>query len=274
MIKRFISLLTVVMLFMTTMNMQGVSAEETNKGDTAEFYLEMRDKVQLYFEELESGKITEDEFVEKVETNIGVHLETEEDLAELIESESKAIEAESQMIEAQSKNDFYFDKFGVKAQEVYLIKLYPVAAIQAKNLADKATKSAKDRYRKYTLHQGNGDAYRHAYWSALMTKHIGRNLAWRFGYAHEGHDTGTYHSISSLDDKMDLRNNHLGRIDGTNWKKHSDKTIGNKIADSISKGKKVRIRTWTSKKTNDKKDGVPTNYVGKFVPTSKGGRHH
>ncbi|WP_409292703.1 DUF6973 domain-containing protein [Peribacillus sp. SCS-37] len=119
--------------------------------------------------------------------------------------------------------------------------------------------------------QGNGDAYRHAYWSALMTNHISRDFAYQAGYPHEGYSHGD--SLSSLDVKMDIENNYRGRIDGTTWSSSSNASLGTKIADTISAGSpKVRIRTHTTGTPAEYIDGVPTKYTGKFVPTSDGGR--
>lgn len=57
-----------------------------------------------------------------------------------------------------------------------------------------------------TLHNGKGDAYRHAYFSALNSKSLGVALAKRLGDAHENKPNQPL-----LERTMDLRNNQIGR---------------------------------------------------------------
>ncbi|MEK5521243.1 DUF6973 domain-containing protein [Heyndrickxia sp. FSL W8-0423] len=247
-----------------------VSENDEDKGETSEFYLKIRGELQKYLRELEDEIITEEEFEQKVKENITPQLQTEKDEDMLIESESKSKE-----IQPLGLDKFYdFGAFGYKATEIALFAKHPIKASKAKKLAEQALDSAKYRYKDYTLWQGNGDAYRHAFWSALMTVHIDRDFAYEAGYAHEGYKPGA--SIKSLDVKMDILNNYSGRKDGTygEGKKYSDKQLAEYILDTVSAGKKVRIRTYTSGKADDYLDGVPTKYTGKYVPTTDGGRVH
>ncbi len=57
-----------------------------------------------------------------------------------------------------------------------------------------------------SLHNGEGDAFRHALWSALMTQHGGIAKAHDFGNAHE-EDPGQ----PAIEKEMDLQNNRVGR---------------------------------------------------------------
>lgn len=59
-----------------------------------------------------------------------------------------------------------------------------------------------------SLHNGQGDAFRHCYWSALMTIHMGRQTAAGFGDRHEEVDDQPY-----IEYLMDQRNNAIGRDD-------------------------------------------------------------
>jgi hypothetical protein len=62
-----------------------------------------------------------------------------------------------------------------------------------------------------TLHNGDGDAFRHCFWSALLGRDIGQNNAIRFTTAHEG-----YSGNPPGERAMDLHNNAVGaRIGGT-----------------------------------------------------------
>lgn len=125
----------------------------------------------------------------------------------------------------------------------------------------------------YTLWQGNGDAYRHAYWSALMTKKIDRDFAYDVGLAHEGLKSGYNFDKQNADTKMDISNNYSGRKIGTSNSSKSDSTISSVVKSNCSNGKLKRIRTYTSSAAKNDKiiNGVMTNYVGYYVATTSGG---
>ena len=57
-----------------------------------------------------------------------------------------------------------------------------------------------------SLHNGNGDAFRHALFSGLNTKVLGYTLAKQLGDAHE-----TFPNGNPLENEMDLFNNQVGR---------------------------------------------------------------
>ena len=71
--------------------------------------------------------------------------------------------------------------------------------------ANSALKLSKAGFPESTLNTGNGDAFRHAYFTAINSKDLGVKLARDLGAAHE---TGTKNS--SLETKMDLFNNEVG----------------------------------------------------------------
>jgi hypothetical protein len=50
-----------------------------------------------------------------------------------------------------------------------------------------AQKASQEALRRYPGegHNGGGDAFRHAYWSALMTRNSSLLMAKKYGYAHE-----------------------------------------------------------------------------------------
>ena len=70
--------------------------------------------------------------------------------------------------------------------------------------AKRALETAKELYSS-GLHNGNGDAFRHAYWNALMKDSIGGDWAKKWGDAHETAPG------PELEKQMDLFNNELGR---------------------------------------------------------------
>ncbi len=76
---------------------------------------------------------------------------------------------------------------------------------KANQLADEALKSAKENYPK-SLHNGPGDAYRHCYWSGLLTFEFGEAEAKGFGDRHEDDPNNPPNEKA-----MDLYNNNVGR---------------------------------------------------------------
>ena len=78
----------------------------------------------------------------------------------------------------------------------------------ARNTAGTASASAANLFPQNTLHNGYGDAYRHCYWSALMTIRMGGSTAQTFGDLHEEGST------EGLEVSMDQRNNRIGRAVG------------------------------------------------------------
>lgn len=81
----------------------------------------------------------------------------------------------------------------------------------AKVDADNALASAAARFPSNTLHNGAGDAYRHCYWSGLMTHHIGSGNALAISENHEIHNPGPLAEY-----QMDTFNNTKGRQAGLN----------------------------------------------------------
>lgn len=71
---------------------------------------------------------------------------------------------------------------------------------------DYAIEITKKLFDAHTLHNGKGDAFRHALFSALNSRDLGLDLAKRLGDAHELHQLET-----ELGRKMDLYNNAIGR---------------------------------------------------------------
>lgn len=158
-------------------------------------------------------------------------------------------------------------------EEILLYASHPSEAAAVKICAGKAESFAAEHYKKYTLQQGNGDACRHAYWSALMTRDISKSFAYDVGLAHEGLKRGYSFSALNADAKMDVSNNYFGRTLGSSMKGSTDIQLAYAVVDNVNGGKLKRIRTYTSKSSeNDRKiDGVMTKYVGYYVATTSGG---
>lgn len=108
--------------------------------------------------------------------------------------------------------------------------------------AKTAGSEAKARYEKKQLFRGNGDAFRHAYWNALMARDVGNTWALKWGDAHEYGEKNN----NGIDRKMDLYNNRKGREanDGSN-----NRNLAAIIRYEVRKGYLKRIvndkLTWT-----------------------------
>ena len=92
-------------------------------------------------------------------------------------------------------------------------------AVETTFLANEATARAQKDFAYTELEQdgGRGDAFRHAYWSALMAQCCGEQWARDFGVAHE------FGSAGSESTNMDLNNNDVGRkIQASNPKASPD----------------------------------------------------
>lgn len=239
-----------------------------SRASTKFFYESIRNNIMTYFDMFENREINEKELEKLIKENISPALKNSDDQVALELSEEKSkintISIKSSYVE------YSLGKLGANAKEINLFAKHPHNAAKTKNIADVASREAAKRYSKYTLWQGNGDAYRHALWNAIMTKNISRDWAYQVGYAHENLKPGE--KAPDLDTKMDITNNYRGRLDGTTYKDYNDVQLTQIVADTVSKGKKVRIRTYTSGKADRVLDGVKTKYVNKFVETTSGGR--
>ena len=98
-----------------------------------------------------------------------------------------------------------------------------------------AERSAK-RYGK--LHNGKGDAFKHAYWSGLMAYYQGDSWATAFGNAHEKRPKNP-----AIEKRMDLHNNSVGRWHGVRARLPT--SIDNGVDRSFRRGELKRISCGT-----------------------------
>lgn len=166
-----------------------------------------------------------------------------------------------------------YDLTNLTTAEISLYAANPGKAAAAKICAGKAEDFAANRYRAYTLYQGNGDACRHTYWSALMTRDIDKDFAYDAGLAHEGLKRGYAFSLLDADTKMDVSNNYSGRTLGTSMAGTTDTQLSAAVSDNVNCGNLKRIRVYTSNSSENSQTiaGVMTKYVGYYVATSSGG---
>lgn len=114
---------------------------------------------------------------------------------------------------------------------------HPLASMTFKENADKAFAEAAKRFPSNTLHNGEGDAFRHAYWNALMTKHESEALAKEFADAHE-----TNPGQPAAEKTMDLHNNEVGRQIGKDNPKATDEELADLVEKALKDGKLKKLK--------------------------------
>ncbi len=139
----------------------------------------------------------------------------------------------------------------LNSEEKKLVALYPGHAVVVYSCSKKALSESQRIYNNNVnaLTNGNGDAFRHAFWNVLMTVNfsfqqtyvdvnVGANIAKLFADAHESESSG-------LPKEMDLYNNMVGRniarnqFDGT-WFP-SESSLSNIVLSEVKNGKMKRI---------------------------------
>ncbi|MFA5123960.1 LysM peptidoglycan-binding domain-containing protein, partial [Zavarzinia sp.] len=88
----------------------------------------------------------------------------------------------------------------------------------------------------WAQNDGHTDAFRHAYWNALMTKRFGEDFAARFASAHEG-----LHGNPADREAMDLYNNEVGRRIATKNPDASEEELADLVQQAIENGEMVVI---------------------------------
>lgn len=110
------------------------------------------------------------------------------------------------------KNTIFEALFGLKKQGMtekerqMLEKLSPTELLALDQTRKLAEKAAIERYGAGTQFDGTADAFRHAYWNALMAERFGQKWADDFATAHEGAPKSLPQASA-----MDLHNNEIGR---------------------------------------------------------------
>ncbi|GGK49915.1 DUF6973 domain-containing protein [Nocardia camponoti] len=124
-------------------------------------------------------------------------------------------------------------------------KLYATHGIgavgQALTLPDVAN-AAADEYSRGTRADGQGDAYRHMYWNAMMTQKFGEDWAQTYATAHEKSAAN-----DPQREAMDLWNNELGRKIGAANPNASPEELQALVRQEVESGRAVVI---TAKDTN------------------------
>jgi len=129
-----------------------------------------------------------------------------------------------------------YDKYSAKwkkltsAEQDY-ISWHPWDADDIERDALMALKEAEKRFGGGSLHNGAGDAFRHCYWSALLSRDIGKENALKFTTAHEENPGNP-----KEEKEMDLWNNAVGVEIGAAGPNVSDGALSNRCMDSLLKG--------------------------------------
>lgn len=110
--------------------------------------------------------------------------------------------------------------------------LRPFAVPAVNECAGKALAEAARRYPRQSLHNGAGDAFRHCYWSALMTREIGFLNTKAIT---DSHEEGP--GIPADEKAMDLHNNLQGMVIGIQYRGASDAILADLCAKALTDGK-------------------------------------
>ena len=183
--------------------------------------------------------------------------------------------------DADPKNpdeDYEYSIFGktITSREAELVVMYPVQAAKAFFASEDADKKVAFFYNTDAW-QDNADAFRHAYWNALMTKRISKfytiptgtpefpssitveiDFAKLFADAHE-----TDPDNIGVDKEMDLRNNALGREMAETYSELSEEELAYKIMESISYGNFWQIKNGQLVPTNG--EGLLPEYFDELM---------
>ncbi|MEM9459112.1 MAG: hypothetical protein AAGF11_33345 [Myxococcota bacterium] len=121
---------------------------------------------------------------------------------------------------------------GLTPSEKWFLLTHPHLIFTIKENADVASAEAARRYRGSGLHNGQGDAFRHCYWSALLARDIGAENAEAFTSAHEawaGNPQG--------EKAMDIHNNRVGIAIGRTNPGISNHALADRCARALTVGR-------------------------------------
>ena len=134
-----------------------------------------------------------------------------------------------------------FNKRLVKEELDVIEKKFSVLELNTfKNLSNEAEEGARNFFPNGSLYQDEADAFRHAYWNALVAQKFG-DKGFELTYAHEGLKIGqepeTKYKNGDLEDaKMDIHNNRIGYNIGINNPKASKRELQILILRELNKG--------------------------------------
>lgn len=114
---------------------------------------------------------------------------------------------------------------------------------------------------------GHRDAFRHAYWNALMTQQYGETWANAFATAHEGLPGNTANR-----EAMDLYNNEVGRLIGAANRNATPEQLADLVEQSLNQGKLVVIDSggnleWSDRVVRGQHGVAPNDVIGPNLGT-------
>lgn len=116
-----------------------------------------------------------------------------------------------------------------------ILGLGPGGAIELRDLSGDAINEAADRFPHAELLNDEGDAFRHAYWNALMTWAFGDEFATSYGTAHEQVEG------DPVSHAMDLHNNEVGRNIATANPTADPSELADLVFEAVNNGRTVEI---------------------------------
>lgn len=119
------------------------------------------------------------------------------------------------------------------AEKLFLIT-HPTLVMTIHDLAEQALAEARRRFPGPGLYNGRGDAFRHCFWSALMTREIGADDTRAYTTAHED-----YSDNPPGERAMDLHNNGVGIAIGQSFGSATDTGLSNQCAAALTNGRLV-----------------------------------
>jgi hypothetical protein len=124
-----------------------------------------------------------------------------------------------------------------------------------------------DRAREWQGNDGHRDAFRHAYWNALLTQQYGEQWTKAFTTAHEGLPGNTANR-----EAMDLYNNEVGRSIGAANKNATPEQLANLVEQSLNQGKLVVVDRngsleWSDRVVKGQHGLAPNEVIGPHLGT-------
>lgn len=93
-----------------------------------------------------------------------------------------------------------------------------------------------DRVKEWQGNDGHRDAFRHAYWNAMMTKEYGKEWAEQFATAHEG-----LPGNPATREAMDLYNNEVGRQIAIDHSDASPEELADLVQQAVTDGRMLVV---------------------------------
>lgn len=168
--------------------------------------------------------------------------------------------------------------FDLGAAEKLWVVLHPLSAKKAFEISKQVEELSNEMAKAGMLDAdeagGKIDAFRHAYWMALLGKHIGEKKSRWLGKAHEKANRKQFEKgeleEGFLPDKvsmeMDLHNNEIGISIARMYPDKSDEELKNIVLDFLGKGELLIIKKDKDKNALDSKGNrIPReNWEGKW----------